>query len=65
MKKKSTEFLDAEFYAEYFEKKSFKKIKYSRSSPDLEDSQCAHFADFQTLPDNSGKPNSVDSKKKN
>ena len=55
-------------------KKTIKKIKYSRSSPDPENSWCGHqqpynffsiFADFQKLPDNSGKLKSVDSKQKN
>ena len=47
--------------------------KYSRSSPDPENSRSGHrqpyiffsvFADFETLPNNSGKPESVDSKQK-
>ena len=52
-------------YAEYFEKK-FINFKYSRSSLDPENYRCGHqqphhfissFADFPTLVDNSGKPN--------
>ena len=61
------------FMLDYLKKK-FIKIKYSRSSLDLENSRCGHqqpynffsvFADFRTLADNSGKPKSVDSKQKN
>ena len=72
--KKSITFLDAEFYAESFEKKLLKKIKYSRTSPDTETSRCGHqqpydffsvFADFRTLPDNSGKQKLVDLNQKN
>ena len=76
--KKSIEFPDAELYAKSFfggeKKKSLKKINYSRSLSDPENSWCGHqqpynffsvFTDFQTLPDNSGKPKSVDSKQKN
>ena len=55
-------------------KKFIKKIKYSRSSTDNENSRCGHqqpynffsvFTDFQTVPDNSGKPKLVDSSQKN
>ena len=58
----------------FWKKKSLKEIKYSRSLPDPENYRCGHkqpynffsvFSDFQTLPDNSGKPKSVDSKRKN
>ena len=62
-------FSDAEPYTESFEKKSLKEIKYLRSSSDSENYWCGHqhsynfflvFVDFRTLPDNSGKPKSVD-----
>ena len=67
---------DAELHAKSFEKKiNLTKIKYSRNSPDLENTRCGHqqpynffsvFASFcQTLPGNLGKQKSVDSKQKN
>ena len=71
--KESIGFPDAELYAESFENKFIKKVKYSRSSPDPENSWCGHqqaydffsvFAYFQTLPDNSGKSKLVNSKQK-
>ena len=55
-------------------KKLLKNMKYSRSLLDPENYQCGHqqpynffpiFANFQIVPDNSGKPKSVDSKQKN
>ena len=67
-------FLDAEFYAKSLKKKSLKKMKYSRSSPDPENSQSGNqqpynlsfvFANFRTLPENLGKPKLVDSMQKN
>ena len=51
-----------------------KNMKYSRSLLDPENYKCGHeqphnffsaFVDFQTFPDNSGKPKSVNSKQKN
>ena len=60
-------------YAESFEKKII-KIKYCRSSLDTENSRYGHqqpydlfsaFDNFRALTDNSGKPESVDSKQKN
>ena len=68
-------FPDPELYPESFEKKSLRKIKYPRSSPDPENYRCGHqqpctyffliFFDFRTLPKNLGKLKSVDSKQKN
>ena len=73
--KKSIRFPNDEFYAEYFDKKKFiKKIKYSRRSPDSENSRCDHqqpynffsiFADFRIFSDYSGKPKLVCSKGEN
>ena len=62
--KKSLRLPDAEFHVEFFEKKSLRKIKYSRSSPDPENFRCGHqqpynffsvFANFRTLPNVSEK----------
>ena len=70
--KESIGFPDAELCAELLEK--IIKIKYSRSSLNLENSPSGHqqrydffsvFADFRTLADNSGKPKSIDLKQKN
>ena len=67
-------FPNAEVFIKSSGKKFIKKIKYSRSSSDPENSQCGHqqpynlfsvFVNIQTLPDNSGKPKSVYSKQKN
>ena len=72
--KKATGFSDAEFMLNLLKKNSFRKIKYSRSSPDPENSQCDHqqpfnffsvFADFRRLSDNSWKQKLVYSKEKN
>ena len=65
---------EAELYAESLDKNIIKKIKYSRSLPEPENSRCGHqqpynfflvFDNFRTLPGNSRKPKSVDSKQKN
>ena len=62
------------FMLNLFQKIYPKNIKYSRSLLDPENYQCDHlqpynfflvFVDFWTLPDNSEKLKSVDSKQKN
>ena len=56
------------FFTESFHKKLLKDVKYLRSSRDPESYWCGHqqlvFADFWTVPDNSGEPKSIDSKQK-
>ena len=68
-------FTDAELYTECFEKKKIiKRNQVLKNSPDPENYWRGHqqsynfflvFVDFRTLPDNSGKPKSFDSKQKN
>ena len=67
--KKSIGFPDQEFYVQSFERQFVKKIKCSRSLLDIENSRCGHqqpyklfsvFANFRTLPDNSGKAKLVE-----